>query len=208
MRVTAGEFDKRLKEKRQRPVGVCSDCGHEKELRQLEPERLCGACLEKLRRKESKESDPAAVLRDEKKRQKKVRSELVRILNAVDGLSGHLPAKDLAEISGIVKIHLAPLVGTVEHAGHGEFGRDRDSDSGPDGSVATSDGAGTHDDSDNDGHGHGESERDRGGSVKAPVRNPWFSMTRDEQTQYAAQKRREAAAKRAAEHAEAADQPN
>lgn len=82
-----------------------------------------------------------AVLKDEKKRQKKVRSELVRILNAVDALAGHLPTRDLDEISRIVKFYLAPIIGSPDLAGHGheDFGHDRD--------PATSDGPAIEDES-------------------------------------------------------------
>ena len=60
MAKTAGQFDKWMEKKRQRPIGICGECGREKELRQREPEPLCGACLEKLRRADIRENDPAA----------------------------------------------------------------------------------------------------------------------------------------------------
>jgi hypothetical protein len=34
MAKTAGQFDKWMEKKRQRPIGICGDCGREKELRQ------------------------------------------------------------------------------------------------------------------------------------------------------------------------------
>ena len=71
MKMKSAEFDRWIKKKRQRPVGICNECGREKELRKREPEPLCGACYMKINRQEKKDADPLAAKYDAKKREKK-----------------------------------------------------------------------------------------------------------------------------------------
>jgi site-specific DNA-cytosine methylase len=127
---TAAGFDEWLQSKRQRPVGICGECAHEKELRQLEPEQLCGACLENLRRAEAKGNDPAAARKDAKKREKKIRSEMNKVLNAVDALDGLVANEHLNDLSIIAKLYLKLIIDGPDGDGHGhdETGRDHDSE--------------------------------------------------------------------------------
>lgn len=135
MAKTASQFDHWVAIKRQRPIGICSECDHEKELRQREPEPLCGACLEKLRRVEAKKNDPAAAQKDTKKRDKKIRSEMNKVLNVVDALDGLVANEHLKLLSGIAKLYLKPIIAWSDGDGHGhdEIERDRDPEPAADG---------------------------------------------------------------------------
>ena len=119
MSMTAIGFDNWVAEKRQRAKGLCTECGDEKELRQIEPEPLCGACLEKLRRREAKENDPIAALKDAKKRDKKVRSEMNKVLNVVDALDSLIADEHLSQLARIAKLYLQPIIGSPDDDGHG-----------------------------------------------------------------------------------------
>jgi hypothetical protein len=128
---TASEFDARMKTKRQRPIGICGDCGNEKELRQREPEPLCGACLEKLRRAEAKENDPEAALRDARKPDKKVRSGMNRVLDIADAVDGFIPVEDVNALRAIARRNLMRVVAEPDGDGHGHDEIEHDHDQRP-----------------------------------------------------------------------------
>lgn len=129
---TASEFDQWLETKRERPVGICNECGREKELRQREPEPLCGACYMKIDRQEKKAADPLAVIKDAKKRDKKIRAEMCKVLNVVDALEGLVSPGDLKQLERVAKKHLRPIIEAPDSDGHVLGENERDQAIGPD----------------------------------------------------------------------------
>jgi hypothetical protein len=123
--MTSPKFDEWLTEKRQRPIGRCSECLRETELRQREPAPLCGACLEKVRRREARSSDPGATNRDVKKRERRLRAELSKLLNVADALEGLINPEDHRELERIAKHYLKALIDPGSH-GHEDDAQDRD----------------------------------------------------------------------------------
>jgi len=116
--MTSGEFDRWIAEKRQRPIGICNECGGEKELRQRSPEPLCGACYMKIDRQAKKEADPLAAQKRDRKRDKKIRSEMNKVLNVVYALDGLVADQHLNELSRIAKLHLRPIISAPDETGH------------------------------------------------------------------------------------------
>ena len=121
-------FDQWMETKRQRPVGICNSCRREIELRQREPEQLCGPCYMRADRKNKKEADPLVALTELKKRNRKIRSEMNRLLNIVDALEGLIDRRQLEELSQIAAAHLKPILAQsrTDSSGHTESVRDRD----------------------------------------------------------------------------------
>lgn len=119
MAKTASQFDHRVEKRRQRPIGICDECGREKELRQRDPEPLCGACLENLRRAETKANDPAAARKSAMNLEKKIRSEMIKLLNVADALEGLVPTEDVNALRAIAKHNLTPIIVGLDGGGHG-----------------------------------------------------------------------------------------
>jgi hypothetical protein len=128
---TALEFDEWVKEKRQRPVGICNECGREKELRQREPEPLCGACYMKIDRREKKAADLLAAMKDARKRDKKIRAEMCKMLNIVDALEGFVAPDDLKQLERVAKKYLRTIIDGPDGCGHGHDESERDQESEP-----------------------------------------------------------------------------
>src|SRR5579862_909057 len=119
---TGEPFDQCLEVKRQRPVGICNSCRREIELRQREPDQLCGSCYMRADRKNKKEGDPLAALKDLKKRNRKLRSEMNRLLNIVDALEGLIDNRHLQELAEIAAAYLKPILAQSQtvSSGHTE----------------------------------------------------------------------------------------
>jgi hypothetical protein len=185
---TSRGFDEWQANKRQRPAGTCSACRQVKELRQREPEALCGACWAKLDRRAKKEADPLAVQRDAKKCEKKIRSEMNKLLNIADAVDGLIAIEDQKQLERVAKLYLQPIIGDPGDHGHGGFGHDRDQDD------ATTIGDGSSTDSAVD-----AKPADGAFAPGPPARNIWWSMTPDQKKQAAAEGFRAWLAKKRAE---------
>jgi hypothetical protein len=148
-----------------------------------------------------------AVFKDAKKRQKKVRLEMNKLLNIVDALDGLIADEHLKLLELVAKLYLQPIIGSPKGDGHGHGESARDHDHAPEGAEI-----GAHpgmkkdapavvpDQSTPEAHDSVSPSSNGAFAPAPPARNAWFSMTRDQQKKYTAERRQAAqAAKRAVE---------
>jgi hypothetical protein len=142
----------------------------------------------KIDRQEKKEADPRAAERDAKKCEKKIRSEMNKLLNIADAVDGLIAVEDQRQLERVAKLYLQPIIGEAGDHGHARFGHDRDQD----GATKTGDGPTEKSAAD-------PKAADGAIAPQAQARNPWFSLTRKEQAQFAAKCRRASQEKKRAE---------